>query len=160
MEHKIEKEKLYDLYIVKDLSMKEIAGFLGVGVGTVHRHLHKEDIPIKPVPEHSWNSGKTYKEDNRILAKEKHPRYIDGRAYSSDFKHLREVLLPAKCKSCGEDATLLHHIDGNKKNNSIDNLMPLCSSCHTILHNKKRKSYIPLLRGQLAKKQNDIILQD
>jgi hypothetical protein len=154
MERKIKKEKLYDLYILKDLSMKEVAETLGVGVGTVHRHIHKEEIPIKPTPEKAWNSGKTYKDDKRILAKERHPRYIDGRTYPSDFDEMKKSLLPAVCEMCGEDAGCLHHIDTDIHNNKEGNLQPLCKSCHTILHNKKRKSFINMLEARGFDKEN------
>jgi 5-methylcytosine-specific restriction endonuclease McrA len=44
----------------------------------------------------------------------------------------------AKCMSCGYDASIkaleVHHIDSNRKNNSIDNLNVLCANCHTITH--------------------------
>lgn len=148
MEHKIEKDKLYDLYIIKDLGMKEVADMLGVGVGTIHRHIHKEGIEIRQAPEHSWNSGKTYKDDSRILAKRRHPRYTDGHSYPSDFHRLKKVLLPCSCEVCGKVATLLHHIDKNKHNNLLENLKPLCGSCHTTLHNKERKSYLPMMRAR------------
>jgi 5-methylcytosine-specific restriction endonuclease McrA len=43
-----------------------------------------------------------------------------------------------KCADCGYDARpeiiLLHHIDGNRKNGAISNLVPLCQNCHCIRH--------------------------
>jgi endogenous inhibitor of DNA gyrase (YacG/DUF329 family) len=50
-----------------------------------------------------------------------------------------------KCLICGlpEDKSYrklcIHHIDENKYNNNLDNLISVCSSCHTIIHNKKEK---------------------
>ncbi len=52
---------------------------------------------------------------------------------------LRENLIPYKCHICGNDGewlgqplTLqLHHIDGNRENNSLSNLMFLCPNCHS-----------------------------
>jgi len=49
-----------------------------------------------------------------------------------------------KCNDCGNVAEVIHHIDGNgnpknKKtlNNNIDNLLPLCRSCHFYRHFRK-----------------------
>ena len=40
-----------------------------------------------------------------------------------------------KCIICGEsDAVDVHHLDKNRKNNSIDNLIPLCPTHHAYCH--------------------------
>jgi hypothetical protein len=51
-----------------------------------------------------------------------------------------------KCQCCGcsEDdkktnKLLVHHIDTNKKNNSLSNLILLCGQCHVSLHKKYDK---------------------
>ena len=47
------------------------------------------------------------------------------------------------CKRCGyKEFTCsvdIHHIDENRNNNDIINLIPLCKCCHLALHNKKWK---------------------
>lgn len=43
-----------------------------------------------------------------------------------------------RCSQCGATENLdVHHIDQNPNNNSIDNLMLLCRSCHMKLHHPK-----------------------
>lgn len=40
------------------------------------------------------------------------------------------------CQKCGStDDIHIHHIDWNKDNNELDNLILLCNSCHLTLHN-------------------------
>jgi len=39
-----------------------------------------------------------------------------------------------KCQKCGKKAILIHHIDGNWKNNVYNNLISLCNKCHLNLH--------------------------
>lgn len=40
-----------------------------------------------------------------------------------------------KCQICNSKIHLLvHHIDGNRKNNNPNNLKTLCDSCHKITH--------------------------
>lgn len=39
------------------------------------------------------------------------------------------------CRSCGDPASEVDHIDGDVTNNRRDNLQPLCGTCH------KKKTY-------------------
>ena len=40
-----------------------------------------------------------------------------------------------KCVECGaEEEIEVHHVDGNRWNNSLDNLVPLCHECHAKIH--------------------------
>ena len=129
--------------------MKDVADLFGIGVGSIHRAIKYFELESKPNRwREPWNKGKTYKDDPRILVKESHPRYIDGRTYTSDFKESKKELLPDNCIACGNKATLIHHIDLNKDNNQKDNLIPFCASCHSIHHNKIRDSFTTLLIGQ------------
>jgi 5-methylcytosine-specific restriction endonuclease McrA len=50
---------------------------------------------------------------------------------------LRRVSIKEVCSRCGnKDRRVLtvHHKDGNRKNNKIDNLEWLCRNCHCIIH--------------------------
>lgn len=63
-----------------------------------------------------------------------HPNYIDGitRYMVKAFR----VYQP-KCVMCGLDEPCcleVHHIDENRKNNKIDNLIILCANCHRRIH--------------------------
>lgn len=60
--------------------------------------------------------------------------------------YAREILkniFGTKCKKCKKetDPIIFHHIDGDSNNNQIDNIMPLCASCHGKAHKKKAKKY-------------------
>ena len=40
-----------------------------------------------------------------------------------------------RCQCCGDHSNLVaHHIDCNKQNNSISNLITLCNQCHVSIH--------------------------
>lgn len=53
--------------------------------------------------------------------------------HNLSLEKLRE--LTKVCASCGFDKLVtLHHIDGNKKNNSNLNLVGLCPNCHKMIH--------------------------
>jgi hypothetical protein len=50
----------------------------------------------------------------------------------------REKAFENHGESCGvceeEDATIVHHINGNKYDNDVENLLPVCNSCHGKIH--------------------------
>ena len=81
------------------------------------------------------------------------PRWNNGNsAYPNhaDFKRARiEVLkrTKGKCEICGEPAILVHHIDGNKANHNLDNLIALCRQCHTSLHYANDEENVIMGRG-------------
>jgi predicted DNA-binding protein YlxM (UPF0122 family) len=151
---KISKEELIKLYSIDKLSMKKIADLYNGSPQTIMRMIHEYNIPLNKYPL-AWNSGKTYLDDNRILAKEKHPCKKNIIYYNSDFKRLRKELLPCKCNRCENIAIIIHHKDGNKMNNNLNNLEPLCSSCHSIHHNKTRgiTVYKHICENPLCKKE-------
>ena len=68
---------------------------------------------------HRWRGGTTIDSNGYVLVfRPEHPR-AQGRGYIMEHRvvveeHLRREL---------EDYEVVHHIDGNKENNSIDNLM-------------------------------------
>jgi len=63
-----------------------------------------------------------------------------------------------KCKICNKTPMTphLHHKDGNKKNNSKDNLIVLCSSCHAYIHSGICKSKRQRLRTYNEKSRINI----
>lgn len=65
----------------------------------------------------------------------KHPHY---QTYKLKKRLIAESLKENKCDICGLTEWLgkplnmeLHHIDGNKYNHKIDNLMMICPNCHS-----------------------------
>jgi len=71
---------------------------------------------------------------------ENNPRWNGGNSdypNHTEFKRARIEILKkskGKCEICGELAKVVHHIDGDKSNHSIDNLIALCRDCHEPLH--------------------------
>ncbi len=54
---------------------------------------------------------------------------------------MNEVILKKTCcEKCGKTGKLdVHHIDENWKNNTVENLMVLCRSCHMKIHRQSKK---------------------
>jgi len=71
---------------------------------------------------------------------ENNPRWNGGNSdypNHAELKRIRiEVLKKSKgkCEICGKPAKVVHHIDEDKSNQKIDNLIALCRNCHTPLH--------------------------
>lgn len=52
--------------------------------------------------------------------------------------HARKMIPPGCCNHCGkQNAKDVHHKDGNCQNNSIENLVRICRSCHVKEHRQK-----------------------
>jgi len=73
--------------------------------------------------------------------KELNPLAIKGRhdlAWSA-VKEYFEIRLDGMCELCGEvpDKISVHHKNGNGLDNSRENLMGICPSCHMKLHHHR-----------------------
>ena len=54
-----------------------------------------------------------------------------------------------KCESCGNEEWMgfpitleIHHIDGDKSNNSLENLQLLCPNCHSVTDNWRKPKFL------------------
>lgn len=78
-------------------------------------------------------SGEWLKILKRPRNKEQHGRWKDGRQI---YRKIAYQIFKKECALCGEKEKMIqiHHIDKNRYNNSIDNLIPTCASCHKKIH--------------------------
>ena len=63
------------------------------------------------------------------------PNWVAGEAAYRDL--MRRHKIPLKCNNCSisdKRVLIVHHRDGDRKNNSIENLERLCCNCHAIAH--------------------------
>jgi len=75
--------------------------------------------------------------------------------FSEALKRLvreRDGLVCALCGGRRKDSRALdvHHIDGNKQNNTMGNLLTLCQSCHMIVHHGDFDAYKAVFQSFLA----------
>ena len=73
---------------------------------------------------------------NKIFSGDKHPNWQGGehRQYRSFMLqgHKKQI-----CKLCGlkdKRVLVVHHLNSNRKNNDLDNLIWLCCNCHYLVH--------------------------
>ncbi len=106
------------------------------------------------------NKGKKLSEEHRQKIKENHADFslenapnwqggISFEPYTLEFnKEKKQQVLERdnyKCQDPNCDGNHkklhIHHIDYDKKNNSLENLITLCSSCHSKTNGKKKRHY-------------------
>lgn len=144
----LEEEKLIHI-INESISIGEVISKLGFNKsGSTYKLINdfiaEKKIDIRHFLGQTWSNGK-------ILL---HGRQIED-YLSNEIKigsnRLKKYLLELnikeyKCESCGlckwMDRNIpleLHHIDGNKENNNLNNLQILCPNCHAFTHNYRRQ---------------------
>lgn len=83
---------------------------------------------------------------NMLCRKKKNPNMEIGVGSGNSYKNKHQPLgiqtyrraKKEKCEWCGSKKNLLvHHLDENRYNNNLDNLITLCKSCHQKHHTKR-----------------------
>jgi hypothetical protein len=151
----ITPEKLRQLYYVENRSAVQVAAFFGCTSTTIKNYLVKYDFRVKRpsevmrgrklTPEHrskviktlktgakgkenpNWKGGRTYigrKKDGQYVA-----ILIDGK-YIPEHRYVMQQYLNRKLSRSEE----VHHINGVKTDNRIENLLVLSKSDHAKLH--------------------------
>ena len=119
------------------------------------------NIDISHFTGQGWLSGQTYESGKYLPFDE----YIKGESVQTNkirIKLLREGLKEHICECCNN--TLwnnvpipleVHHKDGNKDNNTIDNLQLLCPNCHALTDNYKGKNTCKHKRKNLRQEHQE-----
>ena len=130
-------------WIIQGRSKNWMCKQLNCRPSTLESHLTKNGI------EYRGNMGeKGFKKP----ANKKHSSYFLNSDQIIPSSKLRKKLLEdgikeEKCETCGNDSWIgqkipldLHHIDGNRFNNKIENLQVICKNCHGLTpnHSKSR----------------------
>ena len=99
-----------------------------------------------------WNKGLTAMDDKRILNGKDNPNWNNGSSfepYGIEFNKEKKTQVLERdnytcqnpnCEHLSEGLDI-HHIDYDKKNNSLDNLTTLCDSCHTKTNGKNNREH-------------------
>lgn len=88
-----------------------------------------------------------YIKDSGINSGENSATWQGGKSlecHSFQFKEHISKMIRERDKCClfckSEFNLIVHHIDCNKHNDNLDNLITLCRSCHSKYHNQRRKN--------------------
>jgi len=123
-----DEAKLRQMYIDEKLSMSQIGKQCGVCVEAVRHWMIKFDMERRAISE--------------CTKGENNPRWLGGvsfEPYSPEFNGKLKAFIRERdnhqCQKCGlkenGNAHDCHHIDYDKKNSRPENLITLCSSCHS-----------------------------
>lgn len=160
----ITREKLEEY--LKTLSIDQISELEGISKWTIMKRI--KEYELKPLGASYFNRGcnnpakreevrqtisKTVKGlwDNGIYADRingmafkfdwEHPNYNPARSYRDYAKMYHN---PITCYYCGcseeERKIDIHHLDENRENWLLSNLLPVCNVCHTFFHYRRYKS--------------------
>lgn len=123
--YKISKEVLKRLYIDEKIPMTKIAEMFGCSERTIANKLNQFNVPIRSKSEAlqgkncgRWNGGVRINRGYKYIYMPDHPHATIRQDVKNSRlimeKHLNRYLKPEE---------RVHHIDGNKLNDSIENLM-------------------------------------
>lgn len=105
-----------------------------------------------------WNKGLTSENHQSIKKKDISEILIENSGWTSHnikLRILKEGLKEPKCERCGrtewEGQSIpleLHHLNGNHKDNRLENLQILCPNCHALTDNYSGKSSNKVMSAQ------------
>ena len=75
---------------------------------------------------------------NKYFSGNKHKNWIEGNStYRKVLMDSNAVEICTRCKKDDKRILIAHHIDHNRKNYDVKNLMRLCRNCHFLIHYDK-----------------------
>lgn len=125
---------------------------------TLKKKIQEFNIDTSHFTGQFWNKGKTKETDERIAAYAKNlEKYSLDQIFIKDSSVTQKVLrgyverykvLEYKCQNCGCDghwqngiiALEIDHINGDNKDNRLENLRYLCPNCHALTETYRGKN--------------------
>lgn len=159
---KYTKEWLSELCLcsnsIREVLIKAGRKYTGGNYSLLKDKIKEYNIDISHFTGQRWNINKTAKDDIRIYNQSIHREVYDVDSIfvknSSVTQKvlrgyvIRHNLLDYVCSKCGCDGSWLdgkislelHHIDGDNRNNLLENLEYLCPNCHALTSNYRGKN--------------------
>lgn len=110
---------------------------VGGNYTTLKDKIKKYNIDISHFTGQGWNLGLKFKNNYKINLTDILKKDVSYQSNKLKKRLINEGLKEYKCEKCGrtewegkEIPLELHHIDGNKYNNELNNLQLLCPNCH------------------------------
>lgn len=139
------KSSLSYAEVIRKLGLKTA----GSNYDTVKRKIKELNLDISHMTNQGWNTGKRFKiikpaqPLEEILVKDS--TFINSNNLRKRI--LKEQIKEYKCERCGNSLWLnqkipleLHHINGDRHDNRIENLQLLCPNCHALTDNYRGRN--------------------
>lgn len=85
-------------------------------------------------------SCQTIWRNSMVFVGKNHPNWKGGEfTYKYKLRKSGVEKICTMCKSKDERTLAVHHIDRNRKNNELENLIWLCHNCHFLVHHYKQE---------------------
>ena len=139
------KSSLSYAEVIRKLGLKTA----GSNYDTVKRKIKELNLDISHMTNQGWNTGKRFKiikpaqPLQEILVKDS--TFINSNNLRKRI--LKEQIKEHKCERCGNSLWLnqkipleLHHINGDRHDNRIENLQLLCPNCHALTDNYRGRN--------------------
>jgi hypothetical protein len=143
MKKHITKESV-ELVCNNSLTMAEAARKLEVHFNTFIRYAKKFGCYFPNQSGKGTHKVKSITINTKDILDGKHPTY---QTFKLKNRILNDKIKEYKCEYCHNNTWLdkpipleLHHIDGNCRNHSLDNLQLLCPNCHSLTENYRGKN--------------------
>lgn len=138
LEKAIRESRSYRQVLCK-IGLKEAGG----NYVQLKKYIKEYNFDISHFKGRGWSKGLHFKFSPKIPLKKILVKNSSFQSYKLKNRLIREKLKPSHCEECGwaeisENGRLpleLHHIDGDSKNNSLENLEILCPNCHSLKSN-------------------------
>ena len=132
------KKWLEHRYITLGIPAYTIALKIGADGSTVMRWLKQLGIP-------QWSYEKEIRYRAQAISDKRNYRWAGGRSggyiLELALMELEAAKVPEQCSICDSQSKLdIHHKDGDRTNNVLENLQYLCRSCHVQLHKNLKRS--------------------
>lgn len=149
--------------VASSKSYSEVCRTIGISdkggnLNTVKRKIQELNLDMSHFTGSRWNKGLTSENHKSIKKKDISEILIENSGWTSHNLKLRlikEGIKECKCERCNRTEwegfpipVELHHINGNHKDNRLENLQILCPNCHALTENYSGKSSNKVLSAQ------------